>query len=71
MNGTPMLLAQMSKEVSTILIVIGGIFAFICLIVFFKYGLLWIQAMVSGARVGMVEMVAMASPSSSSGKLSG
>ena len=43
--------------------VIGGIviavILFVFLIVVFKYGMLWIQAMVSGARVGLMTMVAM------------
>ncbi len=53
----PLLIA--SKEVLTIGIVIGAIFLILFLLLLFKYGWLYIQALASGANVALVQLIGM------------
>ena len=53
----PLLVA--SKEVLTIGIVIGAIFLILFLLLLFKYGWLYIQALASGANVALVQLIGM------------
>jgi uncharacterized protein YqfA (UPF0365 family) len=48
-----------SKEVLTIGIVIGVIFSILILILIFKYGWLYIQALASGANVALLQLIGM------------
>jgi uncharacterized protein YqfA (UPF0365 family) len=48
-----------SKEVLTIGIVIGSIFTLLLLLLIFKYGWLYIQALASGANVALVQLIGM------------
>jgi uncharacterized protein YqfA (UPF0365 family) len=48
-----------SKEVLTIGIVIGAIFTLLLLLLIFKYGWLYIQALASGANVALVQLIGM------------
>jgi uncharacterized protein YqfA (UPF0365 family) len=48
-----------SKEVMTIGIVIGSIFSLLILILLFKYGWLYIQALASGANVALLQLIGM------------
>ncbi len=57
MNYLPIL--AVSKEVLTIGIVIGGIFSLLILILIFKYGWLYIQALASDAHVGLLQLIGM------------
>ncbi len=43
----------------TILWVIAGVFALIIIAVMFSYGMLWLQSIISGARVGLTNIVFM------------
>jgi len=47
------------KEVLTIGIVIGAIFTLLFLLLIFKYGWLYIQALASGANVALVQLIGM------------
>ncbi len=58
MNINMPLLAA-SKEVLTIGIVIGAIFLLLFLLLIFKYGWLYIQALASGANVALLQLVGM------------
>ena len=58
MNINMPLLAA-SKEVLTIGIVIGAIFLILFLLLIFKYGWLYIQALASGANVALLQLVGM------------
>ncbi len=57
MTHLPMLAA--SKEVLTIGIVIGSIFSLLILLLIFKYGWLYIQALASGANVALLQLIGM------------
>ena len=57
MINMPLLAA--SKEALTIGIVIGGIFLILFLLLIFKYGWLYIQALSSGANVALIQLVGM------------
>ncbi|MFQ5713183.1 MAG: flotillin-like protein FloA [Candidatus Scalinduaceae bacterium] len=57
MNYLPIL--AVSKEVLTIGIVIGAIFSILLLILIFKYGWLYIQALASDAHVGLLQLIGM------------
>ncbi|MBC8554026.1 MAG: flotillin-like protein FloA [Candidatus Brocadiales bacterium] len=57
MINIPLLAA--SKEVLTIGIVIGAIFLILFLLLIFKYGWLYIQALASGANVALIQLVGM------------
>ncbi len=57
MMNMPLLAA--SKEVLTIGIVIGAIFLILFLLLIFKYGWLYIQALASGANVALLQLVGM------------
>ncbi len=48
-----------SKEVLTIGIVIGAIFTLLILLLIFKYGWLYIQALASGANVALIQLIGM------------
>ncbi len=48
-----------SKEVLTIGIAIGGIFTLLFLLLIFKYGWLYIQALASGANVALIQLIGM------------
>jgi len=48
-----------SKEVLTIGIVIGSIFSLLLLLLIFKYGWLYIQALASGANVALLQLIGM------------
>ncbi|MCP4270288.1 MAG: flotillin-like protein FloA [Candidatus Brocadiaceae bacterium] len=48
-----------SKEVLTIGIVIGGILTLLFLLLIFKYGWLYIQALASGANVALIQLIGM------------
>ncbi len=48
-----------SKEVLTIGIVIGSIFSLFILLLIFKYGWLYIQALASGANVALLQLIGM------------
>ncbi len=48
-----------SKEVLTIGIVIGAIFSLLFLLLIFKYGWLYIQALASGANVALIQLIGM------------
>jgi uncharacterized protein YqfA (UPF0365 family) len=48
-----------SKEILTIGIVIGSIFLILILILIFKYGWLYIQALASGANVALLQLIGM------------
>ncbi len=48
-----------SKEALTIGIVIGGIFSLLFLLLIFKYGWLYIQALASGANVALIQLIGM------------
>lgn len=52
-------LLAVSKEVLTIGIVIGAIFLFLLLLLIFKYGWLYIQALASGANVELLQLIGM------------
>lgn len=52
-------LLTVSKEVLTIGIVIGAIFLFLLLLLIFKYGWLYIQALASGANVELLQLIGM------------
>ncbi len=52
-------LLAVSKEVLTIGIVIGAIFLILILLLIFKYGWLYIQALASGANVALLQLVGM------------
>jgi uncharacterized protein YqfA (UPF0365 family) len=52
-------LLAVSKEVLTIGIVIGAIFLLLFLLLIFKYGWLYIQALASGANVAFLQLVGM------------
>jgi uncharacterized protein YqfA (UPF0365 family) len=52
-------LLAVSKEVLTIGIVIGAIFLILFLLLIFKYGWLYIQALASGANVALLQLVGM------------
>lgn len=52
-------LLAVSKEVLTIGIVIGAIFLFLFLLLIFKYGWLYIQALASGANVELLQLIGM------------
>jgi uncharacterized protein YqfA (UPF0365 family) len=53
----PLLVA--SREVLTIGVVIGAIFLILILLLLFKYGWLYIQALASGANVALVQLIGM------------
>ncbi|MHC4182565.1 MAG: flotillin-like protein FloA [Planctomycetota bacterium] len=57
MTHLPML--AVSKEVLTIGIVIGSIFSLFILLLIFKYGWLYIQALASGANVALLQLIGM------------
>lgn len=57
MTNLPVL--AVSKELLTIGIVIGFIFLIIILILIFKYGWLYIQALASDAHVGLLQLIGM------------
>ena len=57
MINIPLLVA--SKEAMTIGIVIGAIFLILFLLLIFKYGWLYIQALSSGANVALLQLVGM------------
>ncbi len=57
MINLPLLAA--SKEVLTIGIVIGAIFLILFLLLIFKYGWLYIQALSSGANVALLQLIGM------------
>jgi len=57
MINIPLLAA--SKEVLTIGIVIGAIFLILFLLLIFKYGWLYIQALASGANVALLQLIGM------------
>ncbi len=57
MINIPLLVA--SKEALTIGIVIGAIFLILFLLLIFKYGWLYIQALASGANVALLQLVGM------------
>ncbi len=57
MNYLPIL--AVSKEILTIGVVIGGIFSLLILILLFKYGWLYIQALASDAHVGLLQLIGM------------
>ncbi|MBZ0107852.1 MAG: flotillin-like protein FloA [Candidatus Scalindua rubra] len=57
MINIPLLAA--SKEVLTIGVVIGAIFLLLFLLLIFKYGWLYIQALSSGANVALLQLVGM------------
>ena len=57
MINIPLLAA--SKEALTIGIVIGSIFLIIFLLLIFKYGWLYIQALASGANVALIQLIGM------------
>jgi uncharacterized protein YqfA (UPF0365 family) len=57
MINVPLLAA--SKEVLTIGIVIGAIFLILFLLLIFKYGWLYIQALSSGANVALLQLIGM------------
>ena len=48
-----------SKEILTIGIVIGSIFSLLILLLIFKYGWLYIQALASGANVALLQLIGM------------
>jgi uncharacterized protein YqfA (UPF0365 family) len=48
-----------SKEILTIGIVIGSIFSLFILLLIFKYGWLYIQALASGANVALLQLIGM------------
>ena len=48
-----------SKEVLTIGIVLGAIFLILFLLLIFKYGWLYIQALASGANVALIQLIGM------------
>ena len=52
-------LLAVSKEVLTIGIVIGAIFLILFLLLIFKYGWLYIQALASGANVALLQLIGM------------
>ena len=52
-------LLAVSKEILTIGIVIGAIFLFLFLLLIFKYGWLYIQALASGANVELLQLIGM------------
>ena len=52
-------LLAVSKEVLTIGIVIGAIFSILFLLLIFKYGWLYIQALASGANVALLQLIGM------------
>ena len=52
-------LLVVSKEVLTIGIVIGAIFSILFLLLIFKYGWLYIQALASGANVALLQLIGM------------
>lgn len=52
-------LLAVSKEVLTIGIVIGAIFLFLLMLLIFKYGWLYIQALASGANVELLQLIGM------------
>ena len=52
-------LLAVSKEVLTIGIVIGAIILFLFLLLIFKYGWLYIQALASGANVELLQLIGM------------
>ncbi|MHC4268939.1 MAG: flotillin-like protein FloA [Planctomycetota bacterium] len=52
-------LLAVSKEVLTIGIVIGAIFTLLILLLIFKYGWLYIQALASGANVALLQLIGM------------
>ena len=52
-------LLAVSKEILTIGIVIGAIFLILILLLIFKYGWLYIQALASGANVALLQLVGM------------
>jgi uncharacterized protein YqfA (UPF0365 family) len=57
MINVPLLAA--SKEVLTIGVVIGAIFLILFLLLIFKYGWLYIQALSSGANVALLQLIGM------------
>ncbi|MBT7350502.1 flotillin-like protein FloA [candidate division WWE3 bacterium] len=57
MINIPLLAA--SKEALTIGIVIGSIFLILFLLLIFKYGWLYIQALASGANVALIQLIGM------------
>ena len=57
MTHLPML--AVSKEILTIGIVIGSIFSLFILLLIFKYGWLYIQALASGANVALLQLIGM------------
>ncbi|MBT3877931.1 MAG: UPF0365 family protein, partial [Candidatus Scalindua sp.] len=57
MINIPLLVA--TKEALTIGIVIGAIFLILFLLLIFKYGWLYIQALSSGANVALLQLVGM------------
>jgi uncharacterized protein YqfA (UPF0365 family) len=57
MINIPLLVA--SKEALTIGIVIGAIFLILFLLLIFKYGWLYIQALASGANVALIQLIGM------------
>lgn len=52
-------LLAVSKEILTIGIVIGAIFLFLFLLLIFKYGWLYIQALATGANVELLQLIGM------------
>ena len=52
-------LLAVSKEVLTVGIVIGAIFLILFLLLIFKYGWLYIQALASGANVALLQLIGM------------
>ena len=59
MNHFHLPMLAVSKEILTIGIVIGGIFSLLILILIFKYGWLYIQALASGANVALLQLIGM------------
>ncbi|MEN6385805.1 MAG: flotillin-like protein FloA [Phycisphaerales bacterium] len=58
-NETVFVLSEVPKAFGGIIWIIGGIFAFIFLLVIFAYGKLWLQAKLSGAPVSFGELIGM------------
>ncbi|MDB6024317.1 MAG: hypothetical protein JWM68_540, partial [Verrucomicrobiales bacterium] len=59
MNGIPTLLAELSGNVWTFLLIACGVVGLVMLIWVFTFIGIFVRALVSGARVGMLELVAL------------
>ena len=49
----------MSEMLSTVLLIVLGLFLFISLIVIFKFGMLWLRALLAKAHVGLFQLIGM------------